>query len=148
MKTIEVYNRYRSSEATAKLIGWKNNGFIIEFKGTFCLSCGVRDYFEDFIYELEDLNEDITADIKKTEQTGPQSFRVHYIVEDSFHGAELDKYTLFRAFLHQEGLSSKDYFASYACTKGVITFHFRTWLLERKPKLFSSNNIRFNYLLV
>ena len=48
LRTIEVYNRYRSPEATAKLVGIKKDGFIIEFKGAFCQSCGVNDYFEDF----------------------------------------------------------------------------------------------------
>jgi hypothetical protein len=43
LKTIEVYNRYRSPEVKAKLVEMKNNGFVIDFEGTFCQSCGVKD---------------------------------------------------------------------------------------------------------
>jgi hypothetical protein len=53
LRAIEVYNRYRSPEATAKLVGVEKDGFIIQFEGPFCQSCGVNDYSEDFICELE-----------------------------------------------------------------------------------------------
>lgn len=135
LKAIEVYNRYRSPEATAKLVGVEKDGFVIEFEGAFCLSCGVRDYFEDFIYELEDLNRNFRAEIKETKQTGSQSFRVHYVVDGNFSGAEPDGGSLFREFLRERGLSFKEYLASNDCTKDVIKFHFRTWMFERKPKL-------------
>jgi hypothetical protein len=135
LKAIEGYNRYRSPEATARLVGVEKDGFVIEFEGAFCLSCGVRDYFEDFIYELEDLNRNYRAEIKETEQTGSQSFRVHYVVDGSFSGVKSDEGSPFREFLRERGLSFKDYLASNDCTKDVIKFHFRTWLFERKPKL-------------
>jgi len=135
LRAIEVYNRYRSPGATAKLVGIEKKGFVIEFKGAFCLSCGVRDYFEDFIYELEDLSRNFRVEIKETEQAGPQSFRVQYVVKGNFSGAEHDEKALFREFLQERGLSFREYLASNACTKDVIKFHFRTWLFERKPKL-------------
>ena len=40
-RAITVYNKYRSPEATTKLIGAEKDGFIIEFEGSFCKSCGV-----------------------------------------------------------------------------------------------------------
>lgn len=135
LKAIEGYNRYRSPEATAKLVGVEKDGFVIEFEGAFCLSCGVRDYFEDFIYELEDLNRNFRAEIKETEQTGSQSFKVHYVVDGSLSGTESDEESLFREFLRERDLSFKDYLASNDCTKDVIKFHFRNWLFEKKPKL-------------
>jgi hypothetical protein len=128
LRAIEVYNRYRSPEATAKLIWMEKDGFIIEFEGAFCLSCGARDYFEDFIYELEDLNSNYRMEIKEREPTGPQSFRVKYVVRNDFHSEE----SLFREFLKERGLSFREYSSSNACTKDVIKFHFRTWLSERK----------------
>jgi hypothetical protein len=134
LRTIEVYNRYRSPEATAKLVGIKKDGFIIDFKGPFCQSCGVNDYFEDFIHELEDISRDFSVEVKATEPTGPQSFRVLYGFKDQFSVANVDEETLFREFLQEKGLSFKEYLASNACTKDVIMFHFRTWLLERKPE--------------
>lgn len=133
-KAIELYNRYRSPEATAKLVSVEKNVSVIEFKGAFCLSCGVRDFFEDFIYELEELGRNVRAEINQTKQTGPQSFRVYFVFEHSFFGAETGEETLFREFLQKKGLSFREYLASNACTKDVIKFHFRTWLLESKPK--------------
>ncbi len=132
LRAIEVYNRHRSPEATAKLVGIKEDGFIIEFKGPFCQSCGVNDYFEDFIHELEDISGAFNVEVKATEQSGPQSFRVRYGFKDHFSFANVDEEALFREFLRDKGLAFKEYLASNACTKDVIMFHFRTWLSERK----------------
>ncbi|MGD9131615.1 MAG: hypothetical protein PVH73_08615 [Candidatus Bathyarchaeota archaeon] len=134
LRAIEVYNRYRSPEATAKLVGIKKEGFIIEFKGPFCQSCGVNDYFEDFIHELEHISGVFSVEVKATEQAGSQSFRVLYGFKDQFSVANVDEEALFRDFLQEKGLSFKEYLASNACTKDVIMFHFRTWLFERKPE--------------
>jgi len=132
LRAIEVYNRYRSPEATAKLIRMEKDGFIIKFEGPFCQSCGVNDYFEDFIHELEDISKSFRVEVKETESAGPQSFRVRYGVKDDF--SEVDEGALFREFLQERGLSFREYLASNACTKDVIMFHFRTWLFERKPE--------------
>jgi hypothetical protein len=129
LHAIEVYNRYRSPEATAKLVGIGKVGFVIEFEGTFCLSCGVRDYFEDFIYELEDLTKNFKVKIKETEQVGPQSYRVKYVID-----SEADEEALFRMFLQERGIAYREYLESNACTKDVIKFHFRTWQFERDKK--------------
>jgi hypothetical protein len=133
LRAIEVYNRYRSPEATAKLVEVEKDGFIIEFDGTFCLSCGAQDYFEDFICELEDISRTFRVEVKETEPTGPQSFRVCYRIKDRF-SVEVDEDSLFREFLLDKGLSFKEYLASNPCTKDVIMFHFRTWLFERKTE--------------
>lgn len=134
LRAIEVYNKYRSPEATAKLVGMEKDGFIIEFKGPFCQSCGVNDYFEDFIHELEDISGAFRVEVKATELAGPQSFRVRYGVKDRFPVANVDEEPLFREFLQENGLSFREYLESNACTKDVIIFHFRTWLFERKPE--------------
>ena len=132
LRAIEVYNRYRSPEVTAKIVGIKKDGFIIEFKGPFCQSCGVNDYFEDFIHELEDISGAFSVEVKATEPAGPQSFRVRYSVKDRFSVANVNEEALFREFLKEKGLSFSEYLASNACTKDVIMFHFRTWLFERE----------------
>jgi hypothetical protein len=131
-KAIQVYNKYRSPEATAKLIEAEKDGFIIEFEGPFCQSCGVNEYFEDFIYDLEEINRSLRAEIKAIEPIGPQSFRVQYAVEEVFSGADLEEESLFREFLREKDMSFKEYLASNTCTRDVIKFHFRTWLFERK----------------
>ena len=131
LRTIEVYNKYRSPEATAKLVGIKKDCFIIEFNGSFCQSCGVNDYFEDFIHELEDISRDFIVEVKATEESGPQSFRVRYDVKNNFSVANVEEEALFLEFLKDKGLSFDEYLASNACTKDVIMFHFRTWLSEK-----------------
>lgn len=133
-RAITVYNKYRSPGATAKLVEAEKDGFIIKFEGHFCKSCGVTEYFEDFIYDLEDISGSLRAEIKAVEPVGPQSFRVHYVVMDDFVGGNVDDGALFREFLQVRGLSFEDYLSSNTCTKDVIKFHFRTWLLERKAE--------------
>jgi hypothetical protein len=133
--TIEVYNRYRSPEATAKLVGMEKDGFIIEFEGSFCLSCNVNDCFEDFIHELETMTKSLRVEVKEIEPAGPQSFRVRYGVKGEFSVVDIDEEFLFREFLQDKGLSVREYIEANACTKDVIMFHFRTWLFERKPEL-------------
>ena len=49
VKAIETYNRYRSPQATAMLVEVREGLLTIDFKGTYCKSCGVYDYFEDVI---------------------------------------------------------------------------------------------------
>ena len=131
LRVIEVYNRYRSPEATAKLVVVEKDGFVIDFEGSFCNSCGVIDYFEDFIYELETINKQFRVKVAETKPTGSQSFRVQYRLKDSF-SVDVDEDSLFREFLLDKGLSFNEYLASNHCTKDVIMFHFRTWLFERK----------------
>jgi len=134
LRTIEAYNRFRSPEASAKLLKLEKDGFTIEFEGSFCQSCGVQDYFEDFIYELGRLSSGVEVEIGEIEQTNPQRFEVQYVVKDDFLGSELNEEALFQEFLQERGLSLGDYMASNPCTKDVIRFHFRTWLFERKSK--------------
>jgi hypothetical protein len=134
LRAIEVYNRYRSPEATAKFLKLEKNGFTIKFEGSFCQSCGMQDYFEDFIYELKSLNSAVEVEIREIEQTSPQSFKVQYMIKGNFSGGKLDEEALFREFLQERGLSVRSYMASNPCTRDVIRFHFRTWLFERKSK--------------
>ena len=131
IRAVEVYNRYRSPEAATKLVAFEKDGFVLDFEGSFCRSCGVRDYFEDFIYELETINKQFKVELGETEPTGSQSFRVHYKVGDNFSD-EIDEDSLFREFLLDRGLTFKEYLASNPCTKEITMFHFRTWLFERK----------------
>jgi hypothetical protein len=79
LKAVASYNKYRSPEAVAKLVKLHNKSFIIEFSGSFCLSCGVGDYFEDFVYELKNLNRQIKVAIKQFKQINPESYEVEYV---------------------------------------------------------------------
>ena len=81
LKAVETYNRYRSPEATAKLVKFEGNEFIVDFEGTFCKGCGVHDYFEDFIYELKGLV-DAQVEISSFEPQGTEGFRVKYAIKE------------------------------------------------------------------
>lgn len=50
---IEEFNRFHGVEATVKIVGWRENKLIAEFRDSFCLSCGFYDYFDDFSQLLE-----------------------------------------------------------------------------------------------
>jgi hypothetical protein len=130
LRAIKVYNRFRSPEATAKLVGVKNNGFVIDFQGSFCRSRGVREYFEELIYELKGINEKISVELQETKLIGPNSYRASYKIIDTSTKDYED--LLFREFLLDRGMSFNDYLTVNSCTKDVILFHFRTWLLQRK----------------
>tara|TARA_B100001971_G_C17973623_1_gene423691 strand:+ start:58 stop:288 length:231 start_codon:yes stop_codon:yes gene_type:complete len=51
MKAINNYNKYRSPEAVAELISFKDNKVIMKFSGHFRYTCCVNDYFDDFVEE-------------------------------------------------------------------------------------------------
>jgi hypothetical protein len=80
-KAVDLYNRYRSPEATAKLVQVSPENVTIAFSGSFCYSCGVLDYFEDFIYEFKTLTDKAELKIEKTRQTSPRSFKVDYKIK-------------------------------------------------------------------
>ncbi len=55
VKAIELYNRFRSPEARAKLLSIEGNKAKVLFEGSFCLTCGIRDWVEDLVYVLEQM---------------------------------------------------------------------------------------------
>ena len=65
-ESISEYNKYRTPEATAKLVSIDNNNLKIEFKGHFCFTCGFYDYFDDLRFLLEDNN--IISEIVKIDE--------------------------------------------------------------------------------
>jgi len=126
-RSIDLYNRYRSPEAKAKLLELKEDIFTLKFEGPFCHSCGVQDYFEDFIHELETINAAVKVKIQTIEQTSPESYMVRFKFVD-----KLDEDELFRDFLQEKGLLIGDYMGYNPCTKDMIKLHFRTWLFDKK----------------
>jgi len=51
-RVVELYNKLHGVEAQAKIINVNGEKVIIEFTGTFCHTCGVRDWLEDLVYLL------------------------------------------------------------------------------------------------
>ena len=54
-EAVEEYNQFRAPEVIAKLLSITKDLIEIRFSGTFCLTCGFYDYFDDFKFILEDL---------------------------------------------------------------------------------------------
>ncbi len=77
-KAVRAYNRYRGLEVQAKIIGYSENTLIIDFKGTYCQTCGLCDYFEDLVYDLKDLI-DLEIKIENAEPIGRDTYRVKYV---------------------------------------------------------------------
>jgi hypothetical protein len=80
-KTIILYNRYRSPEAVAKLVQVSPETVTIAFSGSFCYSCGVIDYIEDFAHEFKILTDKAELKIGKTRQTTPRSFEADFKIK-------------------------------------------------------------------
>ncbi len=80
-KAILLYNRYRSPEAVAKVVSVSPENLTLTFSGSFCYSCGVIDYVEDFIHEVKILSDKVELKIGKTRQTSPRSFEADYRVK-------------------------------------------------------------------
>jgi hypothetical protein len=80
-KAVVLYNRYRSPEAVAKLVQASPETVTIAFSGSFCYSCGVLDYIEDFIHEFKILTDKAELKIDKTRQTSPRSFEADYRIK-------------------------------------------------------------------
>lgn len=52
---IKRYNRYRGVESRAKLLKIMGDTVVVAFEGSFCETCGINDWVDDFRYVVEDL---------------------------------------------------------------------------------------------
>jgi len=77
-KGIRIYNKYRSPEATAKLIEFDGENIKVLFKGSFCATCGIRDWVEDlkYIYQDVGLETDLVEYIEEGEDSRIGVFRI------------------------------------------------------------------------
>jgi hypothetical protein len=80
-KTVTLYNRFRSPEAVAKIVSVTTENVTIAFTGSFCYSCGVIDYLEDFVHEFKMLTDKAELKIGKTREINPRSFEADYRVK-------------------------------------------------------------------
>jgi hypothetical protein len=77
LKAVDEYNKYRSPEARARFISIQGDKLTIDFEGTFCQTCGVYDYLEDFIYELQSFI-NVSIEILNVKEYAPGKIRVEY----------------------------------------------------------------------
>jgi hypothetical protein len=80
-KTVTLYNRYRSPEAVAKIVSVTRESVTIAFSGSFCYSCGVVEFIEDFVDEFKMLTDKAELKIDKTRQVNPRTFEADYKVK-------------------------------------------------------------------
>ena len=78
-RAIERFNRFRSPEAHAEFEAFDKKELIVLFSGAFCRTCGVLDYFEDLIIEL-DAEASIDLSVVNFENIDKATFRVRYDV--------------------------------------------------------------------
>ncbi len=78
-KAVNEYNKYRSSEVTAKIVSMSGKSIKIEFSGPYCRSCGFYDYFDDFRYTLKDLG--IKSSVDEIEETEEGVFVTFLMVD-------------------------------------------------------------------
>lgn len=76
---VETYNRYRSSMATARVVSTDEDGFTVRFSGPFCRMCCDYDYFEDLLWELDELGIPATSvEIDTIDYLGDETFEVRF----------------------------------------------------------------------
>jgi hypothetical protein len=80
-RTVALYNRFHSPEAIAKIVTVTPYIVRISFTGSFCYSCGVLDYLEDFVHEFELFTDKVRLKIDKTHQVDPRTFEADYKVK-------------------------------------------------------------------
>lgn len=79
-RAVEEYNKYRSPEAVARLLKLEGDEVLVEFSGNFCRTCGVYDWLEDFVYELQRLGLGLEARMESWRQVSEDSFLVRFRV--------------------------------------------------------------------
>lgn len=58
-EAVDFYNRTRGVEAQARVVEVRENGeVVVEFTGTFCHTCGIRDWVEDLAYIIKSMGGD------------------------------------------------------------------------------------------
>ncbi len=80
-KTVALYNRFHSPEAVTRIVTVTPYIITISFTGSFCYSCGVLDYLEDFIHEFKMFTDKVELKVGRTRQVNPRTFEADYKVK-------------------------------------------------------------------
>jgi hypothetical protein len=80
-KTVTLYNRLHSPEATVKITRATLELVTVAFSGSFCYSCGVMNFLEDFTHEFKMLTEKAELKIEHTRQVNPRTFEADFRVK-------------------------------------------------------------------
>ena len=80
-KTVILYNKMKSPEAFSKILTITPYAITISFSGSFCYSCGVLKYIEEFMRDFNIFSKEYELEAGKTRETSPRSFEVDYLVK-------------------------------------------------------------------
>ena len=82
-RTIALYNRTHSPNATAKLFALTPPLLVVQFSGAFCTGCGTLDITDAFADHLKTLSGNKT-ELKqgKTTQTNPHTIQTAYTIKN------------------------------------------------------------------
>jgi hypothetical protein len=80
-KAILLYNRVRSTVATAKLVSASPASVTVSFSGGFCYDCGILDIVEGFAYQFKALTDKAELKVGKTRQINPRTFQADYTIK-------------------------------------------------------------------
>jgi len=69
LKAVDEYNKYRSPEATARIVYFDGERLTVSIEGSYVTTCGLYDWLEDLKYIFERFN--LEAEI--IEITGPKN---------------------------------------------------------------------------
>lgn len=80
LRAVNEYNKYRSPEAKVKLVKIDDSKLVLDFEGSFCRTCGVYDYLEDFIYEFRRFSR-VNLEISNFKEYELEKIRVEYAIK-------------------------------------------------------------------
>ena len=81
-RTIALYNRTHSPNATAKLTTLTPPLLVIQFSGSFCTGCGTFDITDTFANQLKTLGGGkVELKHDKTTQTNPHTIQTTYVIK-------------------------------------------------------------------
>ena len=81
-RTISLYNRTHSPNATARLIALTLPMLIVQFSGSFCTGCGTFEITEAFVDQLKTLsNGKVEVKHDKTTQTNLHTIQTIYTIK-------------------------------------------------------------------
>jgi hypothetical protein len=81
-RTITLYNRTHSPNATAKLTALTPPMLIVQFSGSFCTGCGTFEITDAFANQLKTLSSGkVEVKHEKTTQTNPHTIQTVYNIK-------------------------------------------------------------------
>jgi len=85
-KAVEEFNRLRGSEPQAEIIEAKDDEAVIEFKGSFCKTYGLFDYFEDIKWKAIEFG--LQAESLEILESEEDFEKERYVVKYKIHAKE------------------------------------------------------------